>query len=215
VTDQTTVLRRQLRLMALLAAAQECGLSPVSARQLHTLAYLADALAPVWRLDILDAHLLKRKEGPLSPAVQRDIDSLVGIGVIVPSSVTHVEDSEGRWRLDADYELNEEFASGVFEAVTVFELQRNRFTFAREVVFAASGLADQIQDIAAIDLTYGDVLVGTGGVVNIAPDDDELNATSVIALRFGELMAHETSLTSAEKIHMYVQELYKRIESAA
>lgn len=63
-------LRRQIRLVLLLDAAEKTGLTPLPILQLHTLAFLANILAPVWDFEPIDGKLLKRRGGPFYPRLQ-------------------------------------------------------------------------------------------------------------------------------------------------
>lgn len=208
-------LRRQLRVVAILSAAHRAGLTPLPARQLHTIAYFADALAPVWDLRILDAQLLKRREGPMSPELQHDVDRLVGMGLLVPSAVQHRMDQDGLWRLDAEYVLNEAFSDRVLDVASTLPALMEQIEFVREVVYAVSGLGDTgIPAATSKDASYGDELVDFGDVVDIATVGASENATAQVARRFGVLMREE-GFSSAEMIHFYVRELYKRVANAA
>jgi hypothetical protein len=206
--------RRKLRLIAIVAAAERAGLAPLPTRQLHAVSYFADALAPVWGLRILDARLLKRREGPTSPLVQRDLDRLVGEGVVDVSSVRHSVDGEGLWRLDAAYSLNRTLADPILATADSFADFALELDYLREVVFALSSLgAVGIADASAADASYGDELVDHGGMVNIAGGSSGANPTTQVAIRFGELMQPDIALSDSEKVHLYVRELYRRLAS--
>jgi len=207
--------RRRVRIVAILDAAQRAGLTPLPLLQLHTIAYFADALAPVWDLRILDAQLLKRRDGPMSPVLQAVVDRLVGRGVVIPSSVRHVPDASG-WRLQACYELNSMFAAPILSAANSFELQSKHLAFVREVVYSVSSLGPSgIGDAPTSDASYGSAMVDSGGLVDIEGGVDEPNETARVALRFGELMEPDISLTDSEMVHLYVRELYKRMTRVA
>jgi hypothetical protein len=166
----------------------------------------------VWGLRILDAQLLKRREGPTSPLVQRDIDRLVGEGVINASSVRHAADAEGLWRLDAAYSLNGELADPILAAARSFHDFALELDYLREVVFALSSLgAIGIAGASAADASYGNELVDLGGMVDIAGDSSQENLTAQVATRFGELMHPDIALSDSEKVHLYVRELYRRL----
>ena len=77
--------RRQLRVIAILAGAEAAAITPLPARQLHAVGYFADVLAPVWGLQILDPKLLKRSEGPTSPALQADVDRSSAVASFTPA----------------------------------------------------------------------------------------------------------------------------------
>jgi hypothetical protein len=209
-------LRRQVRLVHILAGAASAGIEPLPARQLHTIAYFADALAPVWGLKILDGQLLKRREGPAFPALQYDLDRLVGRGLIEPSEVRYFADSEGFWRLDAGYRLNREFSEPVFTAEERFSRFVAERSFVREVVFAISGLGLMgIATASGSDAAYGDLTVDFGAMLNIEDSDSGSNRSAEVALRIGDLVREDVRLTAAEKIHLYVRNFYDRLQIAA
>lgn len=208
-------LRRQMRVIAILAAAERCGLTPLPADQLHTLAYLADALAPVWDMPILDTQHLKRRSGPMSPLLQRDVDRLVGIGVIEARKVRHVRDQDGNWRLDAHYRLRGEVAETIIERALSLDGQAAQMEYVREVVYAASALGSRgIARATTTDAAYTDPV--DGSMVELAPwRQGEQNATAQVALRLGELVHDQVTLEPAELLHLYVRALYERLPRAA
>jgi hypothetical protein len=214
--DSLQHVQRMLRIITILDSAERAGLAPLPLLQLHTIAYFADALAPVWDLRILDAQLLKRCEGPMSPRLQADIDRLVGRGIVVPSAVRHVPTNPGGWRLDASYALNHEFAWPILRVAASFEFQARQLEFVQEVVYSVSALGpERLDDASLEDASYGDALVDTGGLVDISGVADAPNRTARVAMRFGELMEPEVSLSSSEKVHLYVRELYSRMAGVA
>jgi hypothetical protein len=214
-SGRLAVLRRQLRVIAIVSAAERCGLAPLAADQLHTLAYLADALAPVWNMPILDGQRLKRRSGPMSPLVQHDVDRLVGCGVLEPQVVRHIRDADGNWRLDARYRLHREFADPIIKRALSLTGQAAQMKYVREVVYAASALGTKgITEAAAGDAAYADPTEGS--VVDLAPwRPGAVNASSQVALHLGELMRGQVSLGRAELIHLYVRALYERLPRAA
>ena len=208
-------LRRQLRVLAILAGARRAGLAPLPVGQLHTIAFFADALAPVWNLRIQDAQLLKRRAGPFSPVLQEDLDTLVGRAMVAPIEVRHVRDMDGAWRLDASYELTE-LAGPTLERGMSLTLQAEEIRFVEEVVLAVSALSPEAIDRAAgSDASYGDVQVAINGLVDMQREDDEPNLSARVALRFGQLLSPKINLSAAEMVHLYVRELDKRLRRAA
>jgi hypothetical protein len=206
---------RKFRLVAILDACRQAGLSPTSVTTLHTISYLADALAPVWHLPILDGQILKRRGHLFFPSLQRDLDLLVGHGVVQVARVRYLPNEDGHgWRLDAHYWLESEFSERVLSVARSYELQRRKLRFVREVVYAASGLGpDGIDNLGRIDAAYSDPLVDVGGVVDIDTKTGD-NATAQVALRFAKLTEDSRELTNSELVHLYVRHLYARLQVA-
>jgi hypothetical protein len=207
---------RKLRLIAILDACRLAGLSPTNVTTLHTIAYLADALAPVWHLPILNGQILKRSQHLFFPSLQRDLDMLVGHGVVHVSRVRYVQSEDGNgWQLDAHYTLESEFSERVLSVARSYERQARKLKFVREVVYAASGLgADGIDDLGRIDAAYSDPRVDVGGVVDIDTESGLTNATARVALRFAKLTEDSRELTEPELVHLYVRHLYARMQVA-
>src|SRR5262245_59310808 len=109
-SERIPALRRRVRLLVLLDAAEQAGLAPIKILHLHSFAYLSNVLAPVWEFVPLDGKILKRRGGPYYPALQRDLDALVGKGMVVITGLAHLRDEERRWRLEGSYRLNREFS---------------------------------------------------------------------------------------------------------
>lgn len=208
--------QRRLRLVAILHGADEAGLSPLPLDDLHNIAYFADALAPVWGLRLVDAQQLRRRDGAFSPVLQRDLDLLVGRGVVKPFELSHRLDADQSWRLSARYALIDGPASRVLAAARVFDTSGEHVRFVVELVHAMSALGIQgIAESSSKDASYSSAGVDFGSIVDLSGGRESLNATSRVALRFGTLLAHEAALTSAEMIHLYVRELYKRLGHVA
>ena len=207
--------RRKIRVVAILAAADRAGLAPMPASQLHTIAYFADALAPVWDLRILDSQRLKQDPGPMSPELQRDIDELAGRGVVTVTDVTYVSGASGRWRVAGNYVLNSSFGSRILDAIERFPETRAELGFVSEVVYAVSGLGDTALSRApGRDAAYGSEVIDEGELIDF-DSSEGTNPTARVAMRIGELMRAEVRLAPAEMIHLYVRELQRRLESAA
>jgi hypothetical protein len=209
-------LQRQVRVVAILKGAEDAGISPVPAADLHLLAYFTDALAPVWGLRIVEAQLLKRRSGPFSPSLQRDLDLLVGRRVVRASNLRHIRDQDKAWRLDARYSLDAATADAILGRAHEFPEQLDHLRFVREVVLAVSALG--LRGILAAsreDAAYGDDVISDGDMVDISGRPGRLNSTARVALRFGDLLGPDTLFAPSEMIHLYVRALYGRLKNAA
>ncbi len=105
------IVKREMRLLGILDAAEIAGSSPLPISAVHVIAYLADVLAPVWDLPaILTPSILKKVGRPFFPSLQSDLDGLVGCGVVRATRVEYNRGPGDDWELGADYALNREFA---------------------------------------------------------------------------------------------------------
>jgi hypothetical protein len=207
-------LRRQVRIVVLLHAADRAGLTPLPILRLHTFAFLSNVLAPVWRLPPLDGKLLKRRGGPFYPALQLDLDRLVGMGVARISGLSHAKDEGDRWRLEGAYELNEPLARAALARASELDEEWRIFTFVQELAFALSALTDHELDTAMMeDATYADPVVGVGNVIDFAEWQDK-NWSASAAGYFERVMPSGVAATPGEKIHMYVRHLHARLNRA-
>jgi len=206
-------LRRSIRLVSIITACRDSGVHPVPGSVIHTIAYLADALAPVWGLPILDAQVLKQPTRPFFPALQTDIDCLVGRGVVGVSRFSYDAGSASSpvWSLNADYELLP-LASPIIEAINSQEGESLRYKFVREVTFAAAGLGPEaVSNLGQVDAMYSDPDVDVGGMLDL--DDLTSNKTTEVAKRFN-LLAENSAYNASRLIHLYVRHLHARMRVA-
>lgn len=203
-------IERRLRLLVILVTCGDVGIDPVSGHALHALAYLTDALAPVWNLPVAEAQLLKRRHRPFFPALQADLDWLVGAGLVHVHKFSYERDDDGHgWRLVASYRLALGPASRVFDAADRLEGLKTSVSFVREVVLASAALGElAVSQVGDVDAAYGSRLVDLGGVLDL--DGERLNATAFAARRFGQLVDPAYRMSSAELVHLYVRHLTRR-----
>lgn len=212
---------RRTRLVQILGACAEVGMVPASGAAVHVFAYLTDALAPVWHLPIVNAQLIKRESRPFFPALQQDLDGLVGAGVVLVDAFDYGQEDNGGWRLSAWYRLNVEAARSVLELSSELQSQRVGAAFVREVVLAASGLGDdELNSIGILDAAYSSEITDIGEVLDLDTQDRELgtsvelNRSAAVAVRLGELASTSLALSFSELVHMYIRHLYSRVRVA-
>lgn len=78
----TQAISGRLRALALVEAAEQAALTPIPTQRLHALAYLADALSPVWGLSAFDPVALKTGREPFFGRFQDELDDLVVLGLL-------------------------------------------------------------------------------------------------------------------------------------
>jgi hypothetical protein len=209
--DHLPSLRRRVRLLVLLEAAEAAGLAPLKILRLHAFAYLSNVLAPVWDLRALDGKVLKRRGGPFYPALQRDLDRLIGMGLVIISGLGHVRDDENRWRLEGNYQLHHPLADPVLGHLSTFEEERRLVSFVQELAYALAVLSDEDLDRAmSEDATYSDTLVSFGNIVDF-DEWRQTNYSANAARNFENLIPGGAHATPGEMLHMYVRHLRRRI----
>lgn len=208
-------LKRRIRLVMLLDAAEQAGLLPLSLVRLHAFAYLSNVLAPVWQLAPLDGKLLKRQGGPFYPELQHDLDRLVGMGVVTIAELRYVADANERWRVDGSCRLNRAFAAPILEAVARYDDERRLLAFVQELAYALSALGDaELDRLFTQDATYTDPLVSVDNVIDFAEWRDT-NHTADVANYFDRLLPGGIQPTMGEKLHLYARHLHRRFEGAS
>jgi hypothetical protein len=208
------VTQRQLRLVAILSGAREAALTPIPSASVHTIAYLADALAPVWGIPIREAQLLKRANGPFYPLLQHELDVLVATGVAIPHDIEYSETAGHGWELRASYAPNPQFVPHIVAIAESFAEFADELAFVKEVILAVAGFGPQIPAVPTADAAYSSSAVGVGAVLNLDPNPDE-NPSAQAANYFQVLSQQQRRwLTTPELIHLYVRQLYSALVAA-
>ena len=201
-------LRRQVRLLMLLHSAERAGIAAIRLRFLHTYAYLSNVLAPVWNTRVFDGQLLKRRGGPFYPALQQDLDRLVGRGLVLIADIQHFEDEDGQWRLDGVFSLNHELAEDVLQTIDGTPYFNAIQSFLLEVAYAASALSEsELRAVPTEDPTYSDPAVGYENIVDFA-EWRNMNYSANAARHFSTVLRQATP---AELLHLFVRQLHRRI----
>lgn len=199
---------RQVRLLMLLDAAEGAGIAPIELRALHTYAFLSNVLAPVWSAQVFDGSLLKCPGGPFYPALQRDLDRLVGLGLASITNLGHVLDEDGRWRLRGAFSLNRELSAGALRVMDSLPQQRSVRAFLQEIAYAVSALSDsELDRLPEEDPTYSDSTISYGNVVDFA-EWRQLNYSANAADYFAVLTE---GAAPSELLHLYVRHLRRRL----
>jgi len=207
-------LRRRLRLIMILDAAESAGLIPIGIIQLHVIAYLSNVLAPVWDLSPLDGKVMKRRGSPFYPAMQHDLDRLVSQGLVLISKLGYSVGDDERLRLDGSFYLNHRFADAIISQYRKYESEERLANFIDELTYAFSALSEQdLRLIVSEDATYSDKLTSIGNVVDFG-EWQKLNYSANIANYFERLIPSGAAATPGEKLHLYARHLYRRLHES-
>jgi hypothetical protein len=205
-------IRRRVRLVVLLEASRQAGIEPLPTLRLHLIAYLANVLSPVWDMPSVDGSVLKRRGGPFYPDLQRDLDRLVGLGVVYVENLRHQRLDDDHYRLEGTYRLNSVFAKPILAYLQGMPEEEAATRFVRELVLALSSLSDEELDRAITqDATYANPMIGNDNVIDL----DEwtgANYSAAAAEKVGDLVPTGAVVGASEKVHLYVRHLRRRLQ---
>lgn len=187
--------------------AEEVGLGPVEARLIHLVAYLANALSPVWSLSPQTPEVLKLYGGPYDPSLQHDLDRLVGRGALLIHEPRYDFSGENGWRLAAAYSVNDELVRPFLDTSSLFPDEVDAALVVREICLALSAMPDHaIKELAKFDVSYADPSISPNSVVDLF-GPDRANPTSRTAQRFAGLGRKGSEAAPSEQAHLYIRHM--------
>jgi hypothetical protein len=201
--------KRLVRLVLLLHAAANAGLTPIPLRELHSFSYLANVLSPIWGLEPFDKSLLKREGGPLYVPMQRDLNQLVGNGLASVHDIKYHKKNNGKWELEGKFNLNHKLSERILEMVDNFDDEKRLRVFLEELAYALSALGTKgVTSLINEDATYGDQ-VSIGEVIDFAEWKEE-NYSANAADNFRNFFPKDSTVTPGRKTHLYIHHLSRR-----
>ncbi len=178
---------------------------------MHTLWYLANALAPAWGLAPFDSAVFKTDSQPYFPAVQADIDALVGFGMLSVADLTSSDDGH---RMQGRFAVNRQFCDRVLSSMRSIPEDADLLDFLDDVVQATNRLSDVEQAIALTqDATYGDPRIDSGNVIDLGQwtRKGATTPTEYILDRLRAIAGRD--LKPAELMEMYMDHLGWRLRN--
>jgi hypothetical protein len=197
------------RLLQMLAALEKVGGTPIDTKSLHAFAFFANVLSPLWDLDPLEGSVLKDSDSPYFPALQRQLDALVGQGFV--TVVTLSRDNDGV--LGASFTLAHQRAALVLNAIGILPDEINADAFLTELADAFVEIRpDRRDDAATADAAYSDPAVAEGRIVDFAEwvSPTKGNAAWKTAQQFQKYVPSGVTLNRAEKLVMYMRLMKRR-----
>ncbi len=156
---------RRAWLVSILDAAARAGLTPIEHTLIHRAAFLSNALAPVYRVDVEHGLVTRWKRGPFFPELQWDLDRLAAMGLASFDRIRHARDSRGWW-FDVRYRLGPSAADFVTASLAIPGFERVH-RFHCELLAAIASLPESSRTDAALsDANYSNT-------VDAAVDEDE------------------------------------------
>jgi hypothetical protein len=209
-SDPSSDLSVRARLLQIIGALERAGGTPVSNRDLHAFAYLANVLSPVWEVEPVERSVLKDRDGPRSAALEHELDLCVGAGLIAVDALK--PDLENPSRLDASYCLNAITARPVLAAISVLPDEGNITAYLNELAFAFLEITPEQRDDAALqDAAWSNPAVAEGRIVDFGERRRQsINPAYNAAEAFQQFAPDGVTLNKAEKLLMYVRLLKRR-----
>ena len=131
--------------------------------------------------------------------------------MVLISDVAHVQDPEGKWRLEGRYALHYSMAQPALRFLLKQPDEARVAGFVQELAYALSLLsANELDRALAEDATYGDPYISTNNVLDFGEWSDN-NPSSAAANFFEEFMVGGARVTPGEKLHLYVSHLRRRL----
>lgn len=197
------------RLLQMLLALERVGGTPIDTRSLHAFAFFANVLSPLWDLHPLEGSVLKESGAPYFPALQRELDGLIGEGFVTVVSLSQTADGE----LEATFRLAKDRAVPVLEVVQSLPDEASAVDFLTELADAFVEIRpDRRDDAAVADAAYSDPAVAEGRIVDFAEwvSPTKGNAAWNTAQQFQKYVPPGTTLNRAEKLVMYMRLMKRR-----
>lgn len=200
----------QARVLQILAALEEAGASPISNRDLHAIAYLANVLSPMWDIEPIEGSVLKTKDGPRSSLFEAQLDRCVCQGLVVVTTLER--DPESADRVVASYRLAAEHARPILAIINGFPDEEVIRTFLNELAFAFTDIAPELRDDTALaDASWTNPAVADQRVVDFAEFVDQTrNPSRNVINAFQRYAPAGVIYNRAEKLAMYIHLLRQR-----
>lgn len=210
---QGVQIRRRIRILMLLDAADYAVISPIPIPRFHAFAFLADVLSPIYHFAPLAGRILKRRAGPYFPDLQWEIDRLIGLSLVSPHELTPVIENQGTYvsgALVLERQRSEELLQRVYSEP---EFQSHR-DFFRELAGALSNIEDADLDAATqLDVTWG--AGHRGAIIDYAEwrakNYSAMSADHIEEVATQALGRHGGKLLPSAKINLYVQYLRRAV----
>ena len=205
-------------LLQILDALEQAGINPISAKKLHSFAYLANVLSPIWEVRAFENIVLKDQIGPHYQELQKQIDVLVGMGLAEVSNL-HYNLVEGGALIEGDYELrlNSPHLHALLAALGSDEqessLDDGEYRLHKYLVELANALTvlpdDEIDVVAKIDETYLSDTIDYSNVI----DFSKLNRSVELTTKFEDFLPNNSGFSPVEKIFLYASYLNRKLSA--
>ncbi len=200
------------RLLQMMSALEKVGATPIEGTALHAFSYFANALSPLWDLQPLEEAVLKDAASPYFPSLQRQIDGLVGSGLLNISTLSSVQTGGGS-RLEASFFLNRTRAKPVLNVLATLPDEQQTEVFLVELADAFVKIRPDRRDEAAeVDASYSDPAIADGRFVSFRLGSRTRLETPSLAVAesFQRFAPDNVTLSNAQKLVMYMHLMKRR-----
>ncbi len=190
------------------AEADRLGFTPLASSQIHVLLYLANTLAPLFKVIRVRGRVLKRGPYPFYPEVQRELDRMAFRGVFSIDKV----DFGPRGHLAAHYSLGIQGRRIYTELVSHSAEARRTANLFAELACACFGKFLETESaIGPIDANYGNDDVLEGEVVDFSEWQDENKNMRVARYLMDQLRLLQPN-PQRDGVRLYCEYLDKALE---
>ena len=162
-----------------------------------------------------EGSVLKEHGSPFFPVVQRELDVLVGDGLIRVADLSlSTSEASGEPRLIASFSLEREKCVKLLAAIRILPDEIQSESFLLELADAFVGIHPELRDdVAVVDAAYSDPSIAEGRIVDFAEwvSSTNDNASWRVAQEFQRFAPDNVSLSRAEKLVMYMRLMKRRV----
>ncbi|MER8465689.1 hypothetical protein [Mesorhizobium sp. M1396] len=212
MSARTQRVKHRVRLLQLLAAADRAALAPISIDKLHAFAYLADILSPVWNLRPFEDRIGRTGRAPYYPDLQRELDFMVAMGLVLPSDISYVRKEGQPAVLTAHFALPNDSATvkSIRSACGNDAELAAQQTYLNALADALASLPDDdISAAATHDLVYEKSSNESQDFIDLA----SLSSRTSRAVASFDKAFPGTKLTPARRLVMYAHYLGHRVHA--
>lgn len=209
-SNQVSTERRltvRIWLLMLMAATGRTGIPKVDKTKLHSLLFLSNCLAPIYRTHRPDHLVMKYVRGPYYPEAQWDIDRMTVQGYINVDELKTSVDKIGPWT-SAQYSISRsgfELVQDVIAISTVSPV----WEFMKDLGAAFASVEREVQNRSVLkDVTYDQPGISERAVISFK--DDIRNYSVKAANTFVDLSPEMLKPGRQDRLRMYLRYLELR-----
>lgn len=203
------------KLVQMFDALERVGGTPIEESAFHSFAFFVNVLSPLWDLYPFEGSVLKEQGAPFFPAVQLELDTLVGAGLVKVTDLSISKSNpQGSPRLIASFSLERTRCADLITAIRCLPDESLSEGFLLELADAFVSIRPELRDDAAVvDAAYSDPSIAEGRIVDFAEwvSSTSDNASWRVAQEFQRFAPENVSLSRAEKLVMYMRLMKRRV----